>query len=225
MTRLFIALLALCVAGFPSFTLAQVQDWRTDLAQSDAAVLDFGDVFEGNTNRQLQIYFTVEVPRGGPNVTVQSRLPDIGSLYEVRYVSPEGQLLEYLTISSGTIAPPTPDLTHKDLFNVIEQFAYPSIEFPADAEVLGGRISDFNGLTALEFMAIRRVEGEATFVARIMGVVSPNGVDTLFFIQQTASEPMGLQHPDEMAETYAGSVSGSVVFNAYRDGAGALIPF
>lgn len=218
--------LALLFAWGSQSATAQPHDWRSGLTQTPPITVPFEMDYQLRNERLLPIHFSIQVPFGNGPVQTQTRgMPD-GNIYEVRFLTPDGALLEYLTLSSGTIDAATPDEVHRAVFNVIEQFVYPSIGFPADAEVLGGRIADFDGHQAVEFMAISSEPDQRVIVARIVGVVSPNGRDVLFFVQQTLRDRMGIAGPDEMAMTYAGVVAQSVAFIAFRDADGVtMVPF
>ena len=205
---------------------AQPHDWRSGLTQSPPITVPFEMDYQLRNERSLPVHFSIQGPLGNGAVQTQSRALPEGNNYEARFLTADGALLEYLSVSSGTIATTTPDEAHRAVFNVIDQFVYPSIDFPPTAEVLGGRIADFNGNPAIEFMAIRSEPDQAVIVARIVGVVAPNGRDIVLFVQQTLRDRMGIGSPDEMSMTYAGGVAQSVTFIAYRAADGiTMVPF
>ncbi len=216
---------AAMVFAAPSAGVAQPTDWRDVAQEAIPVVVPFARDYEIANLRQLPLHFTASFPLLEDRITIQTRPMTTGNIYEARILSLDGALLEYLTVSAGTITQGPADGRMQSVYNVVTNFVYPSIGFPADAEVFGGRIAEFGGYPALEFMARSSVEGQDPLAARIVGVVAPNGVDVVFFLQLTVPNRVQINGPDDLLLTYLGRVADTVVFTAYRDASGAMVPF
>lgn len=221
-----LAAIAFC-AGIAAagFANARPHDWRTGVAQTPTFTVPFEMDYQIAQSRLLRLHFSVRVPLGDGLMQTQTRGMAEGNIYEARFLTPDGALLEYLTISSGTVEGTTTQELQQSIYDVIVQFVYPSIGFGENAEVLGGREAVIGGQTAVEFMAISREPEQAMIVARIVGVVSPNNRDVLFFLQQSLPDNLGLSGVNEMSLTYAGAIADSVQFIAYRGENNEMIPF
>lgn len=225
--RVFLTTAIAATSLFFTVTVATAQphDWRSGVAETPNVAVAFEEPYEIANARQLPLHFSVMIPMGDGIVQTQTRGMPEGNIFEARFLTPDGALLEYLTISAGTVQGDTPAQHQQGIYDVIVQHVYPSIGFSADAEVLGGREAEFAGQPAVEFMAISTDPTYDIIVARIVGVVAPNGTDVVFFVQQSVRDTLGLGGPNEMSLTYAGGVADSIAFIADRTEAGDLVPF
>jgi hypothetical protein len=143
----------------------------------------------------------------------------------MQFLSPDESLLEYVTVSVGTIGGDTPEERLKRVYSVIETQVYPSLTPPASAKVLGGRIAELGGHPAVEYVSLFDTPSYGPVAARIVGVIAPNDTDVVFVVQQTMRDKLDLAGPEELSETFAGTLSSSLTFQAYRDASGSLVKF
>jgi hypothetical protein len=188
-------------------------------------VVPFARDYEIANQRRLSLHFTASFPLLEDRITIQTRPMSTGNIYEARILSLDGALLEYITVSTGTTTQGPADGRLQSVYNVVTNFVYPTVGFPADADVFGGRIAEFGGHPVMEIMARSRVDGQDPLAVRIVGVVSPNGVDVVFFVQQTVINRVEITEPDDLLLTYLGRVADTIVFTAHRDATGVMVPF
>lgn len=204
---------------------AQGHDWRGAMERATMVTAAFDQDYERGNQRLLPLHFSIGVPFLDGQVQTQTRAMKEGNVFEARFLTPEGIFLEYVTVSTGTVGAGDLDSKLSTIFEVIEGQIYPTLGLTGEVEVLGGRIVEIGGRPGVEWIALADLPDQGVLVARIVGVMSPNETDVAFFVQQTMRDRMGLAGPDDMALTYGGSMAGSVRFQAYRDGTGALIEF
>lgn len=210
----------------PSQGTAQDYDWRAVLSQSVKVQMKIDLEFEFSKERTLPIHFTMGVPFSTEKLVTRTRFPKVqGNVGELQFLSPDGTLLEYITISVGTVGGDSADERLKRLFAIIDRQVYPSISPPESANILGGRIVEIASHPAVEFVSLFDDPARGPVAARIVGVISPNEKDVVIVVQQTMRDQMGLAGPDELAKTFGGTMLSSLTFQAYRDEAGKLVKF
>lgn len=220
-------ILAIALA-LPIGTVATAQgyDWRTALSQSVKVQMEIDQEFEFSKKRFVPVHFTMGVPFYDGTLITRTRFPEVeGNLGEMMFLSPDEQLLEFVTVSVGTVGGDTTDERLERLFAVIDRQVYPSLTPPPSAEVLGGRIIEVGGRPAIEFVSLFDNPEQGAVAARIVGVISPNDKDVVFLVQQTMRDRLDLTGADELASTFGGSMIASITFQAYRDDEGTLIEF
>lgn len=221
-----LALAVVLALSFGKMATAQDYDWRTVLSQSVKVQMKINLQFEFSKKRTVPIHFTMGVPFSVDKLLTRTRFPlEQGNLGELQFLSPDGQLLEYVTVSVGTVGGDTLEDRMKRVFAVIDRQVYPSLTPPPSANILGGRHIKVAGHPAVEFVSLFDDPAQGPVAARIVGVLAPNQTDVIFVVQQTMRDKMGLSGPDELANTFAGAMLSSVTFQAYRDASGTLIKF
>lgn len=204
----------------------QQYDWRSVLSQSVKVQMKINAEFELSKERLVPVHFTLGVPFSKGALLTRTRFPlKQGNLGEMQFLSPDETLLEFVTISVGTVGGATAEDRLKRLFALIEQQVYPSLTPPPSAKALGGRKTTIAGHPAVEFVALFDVPKRGAVAARIVGVISPNETDVVIFVQQIMRAEMGLSGPNELAETFGGAMLSSLTFEAYRDASGSLVKF
>lgn len=221
--------IALAVAlALPLGTMATAQayDWRTALSQSVEVQMEINEEYEFSKERVVPIHFSMGVPFLEGALITRTRFPSgQGNLGEMQFLSPNEQLLEYVTVSVGTVGGDTLEERLQRVFSVIEGQVYPSLTPPQTANILGARRADIAGHPAVEFVSLFDDPAQGSVAARIVGLIAPNETDVIFVVQQTIRDRMGLIGPDELANTFAGAMLSSLTFQAYRDASGALLEF
>lgn len=214
------------VLSLGTTTMAQDYDWRAVLSQSVKVQMEINRKFEFSKERQVSLHFTMGIPFFDGELITRTRfLSKEGNLGEILFMSPDEQLLEFVTVSTGTVGGDTNQERLERLFSVIEGQVYPTLTPPPTANILGGRIVDIAGHPAVEFVALFDDADNGNIAARIVGVISPNNKDVVFVVQQTMRDTLGLSGLDEMALTFGGSMLTSLTFQAYRDEDGSLVDF
>jgi len=225
MTRKLLMALFLMLP-FSTMASAQDFDWRTVLSQSIKVQMKIDLAFEVSKERVVPLHFTMGVPMSPDKLITRTHFPkEQGNLGEMVFQSPDNTLLEFVTISLGTIGGDTTEERQQRLFSLIETQVYPSLAPPETAQVLGGRRAVVAGQPAVEFVALFDSPSQGPIAARITGVISPNDTDLVIMVQQTMRNPMDLSGPDELAKTFAGTMLSSLTFQAYRDESGTLVDF
>lgn len=224
MLRIFLTILALTLP-IGSVATAQSYDWRKVLGQSVKVQMKIDLAYEVSKERSVPIHFTMGVPFSDGALITRTRFPSKeGNLGEMIFLSPDEDLLEFVTVSFGTVGGNTPDDRLQEVFNVIEGQVYPLLDAPENANILGGRKTEVSGRPAVEFISLFD-NPAGPVAARIMGVIAPNDTDVVFVVQQAMREKLQLGGVSELAETFGGSMVSSLTFQAYRDASGSLIEF
>lgn len=225
MLRTLIVTLALALP-IGTAVFAQGYDWRTVLSQSIKMQMEINLEYEFSKKRSVPIHFTMGVPLSPDNLITRSRFPEEqGNLGEIMFLSPDEQLLEYVTVSIGAIGGDTQEDRMKRIFAVIDRQVYPSLAPPPNAKVLGGRYIEVGGHPAVEFVSLFDNPDQGAVAARIVGVLAPNETEVVFMVQQAMYQRLDLSGPDELAKTFGGAMLSSLTFQAYRDESGTLIKF
>ena len=156
-----------------TMAMAQDYDWRAVLSQSVKVQMKINLEFEFSKERVVPVHFTMGVPFSQGTLLTRTRFPKTqGNLGKMQFLSPDKVLLEYVTISAGTVGGDTPDERLKRFFAVIDRQVYPSLTPPASAKVLGGRITKGAGQPAVEFVSLFDDPELGPVAARIVGVIA-----------------------------------------------------
>lgn len=225
MLRTFILTLALALP-IGTAAMAQDYDWRSVLSRSVKVQMKVNLQYEFSKKRSVPIHFTMGIPFSADDLITRTRFPEEhGNLGEVMFVSPDEQLLEYVTVSVGTVGGDTQEDRMKRIFAMIDRQVYPSLTAPPNAKVLGGRHTEISGHPAVEFVSLFDNPDQGSVAARIVGVLAPNQTDVVFLVQQSMYKHLDLTGPDELANTFGGAMLSSLTFQAYRDASGKLVKF
>lgn len=229
MINLILCRIILAIAlTLPLGTMATAQDydWRTVLSKSLKVQMKINLEFEFSKKRRVPIHFTMGIPFLKGKLITRTRFhKEKGNLGEMMFLASDKKLLEYVTISVGTVGGSTTDERLKRVFSIIEKQVYPSLKPPTTAKVFGGRRSKIGDHPAVEFVSLFDDPKLGQVAARIVGIIAPNNTDVVFVIQQTMRNEMKLNGPDDLAKTFAGFMASSITFQAYRNKAGKLIKF
>ena len=205
---------------------ARPYDWRSVLTQSVKVQMKINSEFEFSKKRRVPIHFTMGLPFSKDTLITRTRFPEQqGNLAEIQFLSPDKMLMEYITISVGTVGGDTAEERLKRLFAVIDRQVYPSLTPPSTAKILGGRKTTIAGHPAIEFVSLFEDPKLGSVAARIVGVIAPNNTDVVFLVQRTMRDKMNLSGPDELAKTFGGTILSSLTFQGYRDASGAFVAF
>lgn len=225
--RLFGTLLAIAmVLSLATVSHAQDYDWRTVLSESVKVQMVINSEFEFSKERVVPLHFSMGIPFSEGELVTQTRFPQTqGNVGEMRFRTPDGLLLEFITISLGTINGDTEEDRLSGIFGTIESQVYPSITPPESANILGGRKVEIAGRPAVEFVSLFDHPELGAIAARIVGVIAPNDTHVIFIVQQSLRDQMNLAGLEELSKTFGGTMLSSLTFQAYRNDAGELISF
>lgn len=225
MKRVILGLALLSAVLSPVAAWSQAIDYRAIIAEGQTGTVFFDQQRENTLGTQYPLHFSITMPISPGTVDIRED-PNLHAGYVmIIYGTMDGQIAERVRIYPQDMPQGTVEEGLANLQRTISR----GIDNPpsADSERIdqGTRTSMVGGYPASEGFFVFSSPTIGNTIMRVVVVLPPSGDQALLFITETTVEIVPIQSPDDLSETFVGTLIESIQFTAWRDETGVLIPF